>query len=249
MPPTPSTCSATSDKDKPPASPAAQSGGALVRLGCSLLLLVAFCRRSGLPRIATRSTYTSFDAQVRAHNVKSLDVYGPVAYGEFVEPPLLQPASDAKPARPEGRRKPTKDRRRAGRRAEQEFLGHAARAKTLTPELVRQWREAGVESIAFHKPKNYSDLLLLVWLGLLMFLVLGGWSMARRARDQMLGGGMLPGVLRSPARRYSTEGPQVTFKDVAGLEREEGPAGDRRVSARPEEVSASSAAACPRACC
>src|SRR6476469_4680257 len=41
--------------------------------------------------------------------------------------------------------------------------------------------------------------------------------MARRARDQMLGGGMMSGVLRSPARSYSSEGPQVAFKDVAGL--------------------------------
>jgi cell division protease FtsH len=41
--------------------------------------------------------------------------------------------------------------------------------------------------------------------------------MARRARDQMMGGGMLPGVLKSPARRYSTDGPKVTFNDVAGL--------------------------------
>jgi len=32
-----------------------------------------------------------------------------------------------------------------------------------------------------------------------------------------MGGGMLPGVLRSPARRYSAEGPKVTFNDVAGL--------------------------------
>ncbi len=32
-----------------------------------------------------------------------------------------------------------------------------------------------------------------------------------------MGGGMLPGVLRSPARRYSAEGTRVTFNDVAGL--------------------------------
>ena len=79
----------------------------------------------------------------------------------------------------------------------------------VDPEFVRQWRDAGVESIEFHRPKNYSDLLLLVWLGLLVFLVIGGWNMARRARDQMLGGGMLPGVLRSPARRYSADGPRT----------------------------------------
>jgi cell division protease FtsH len=33
----------------------------------------------------------------------------------------------------------------------------------------------------------------------------------------MLGGGMLPGVLRSPARRYAADAQRVTFNDVAGL--------------------------------
>ena len=82
---------------------------------------------------------------------------------------------------------------------------------------MSHWRESGVESIAFHRPKNYSDWLLLVWLGLLLFLVFGGWSMARRTRDQMLSGGMLPGVMRSPARRYAVDQARVTFNDVAGL--------------------------------
>ena len=66
-------------------------------------------------------------------------------------------------------------------------------------------------------PRNYTELLLLVWLGLLVFLIVGGWSLARRAHDQMLGGGMLPGVLKSPARRYAVDAQRVTFNDVAGL--------------------------------
>jgi cell division protease FtsH len=48
-------------------------------------------------------------------------------------------------------------------------------------------------------------------------LVIGGWTLARRARDQMLGGGMLSGVMRSPARRYAADGERTTFSDVAGL--------------------------------
>jgi cell division protease FtsH len=88
----------------------------------------------------------------------------------------------------------------------------------VAPETVQLWRDAGVQRIRFYPAKDYSQVLMLIWLGLLLFLILGGWSMARRARDQMLtGGGMLPGVLRSPARRYAEEGPRVTFNDVAGL--------------------------------
>jgi cell division protease FtsH len=86
----------------------------------------------------------------------------------------------------------------------------------LDPEFVDELAAAGVE-IRGSEPRSYTELLLLVWLGLLAVLVIGGWAMARRARDQMLGGGILPGILRSPARRYATDGPRVTFNDVAGL--------------------------------
>jgi cell division protease FtsH len=156
--------------------------------------------------------FTSFEAQIRARNVKSIDVYGSVAYGEFIKAPL----ADAKKA---DKKPPSKDGKAAKEQpqtAGKEFWVTLP-GENVDPEFVRQWRDAGVQSITFHKPRNYSDALLLIWLGLLVFLVIGGWGMARRAREQMMGGGMLPGVLKSPARRYSAEGPKVTFNDVAGL--------------------------------
>ncbi len=39
-----------------------------------------------------------------------------------------------------------------------------------------------------------------------------------RMRDQMVGGGILGGFSRSPAKRYDTTTKPVTFADVAGLE-------------------------------
>ena len=90
-------------------------------------------------------------------------------------------------------------------------------SEDLDRELRRQILDAGVDPFVIHEPTDYSRILLLVWLVLLAFLLFGGWNLARRARDQMLGGGMLPGVLRSPARRYTGEGPKVTFNDVARL--------------------------------
>jgi cell division protease FtsH len=82
----------------------------------------------------------------------------------------------------------------------------------LRQELI----DAGV-ALTARPPTDFSQVLLLVWLGLLAAMIVGGWALARRARDQMLGGGMLPGVLRSPARRYAADGQRVTFNDVAGL--------------------------------
>jgi cell division protease FtsH len=50
-------------------------------------------------------------------------------------------------------------------------------------------------------------------------LIAGLWFMFRRTRDQMLGGGLLSGFSKSPARRYETGSQTVTtFADVAGLE-------------------------------
>ncbi|MCC7476040.1 MAG: ATP-dependent zinc metalloprotease FtsH [Pirellulales bacterium] len=180
--------------------------------------------------------YSFFDAQVRARNVQSIDVHGQIGYGEFVEAPLAPPdpknANDSDSAKEpkdttaepaaNSKEEPTSPSREskaegdAPKRLKKKFVVTLPSDK-LETELVRAWREHGVEDITFTPPANYSDLLLLVWLGLLIFLVVGGWNMARRARDQMLGGGMLSGVLRSPARRYETSDARITFKDVAGL--------------------------------
>ena len=48
-------------------------------------------------------------------------------------------------------------------------------------------------------------------LGVFMFIL-------RRARDQFMGGGILGGFAKSPAKRYDTTIKPVTFSDVAGLE-------------------------------
>lgn len=53
-------------------------------------------------------------------------------------------------------------------------------------------------------------------LPILLFVFL--WSMFRRTRDQLMGGGFLSGFSKSPAKRYETTEEPITFKDVAGLE-------------------------------
>ncbi|HEX7379165.1 MAG TPA: ATP-dependent zinc metalloprotease FtsH, partial [Pirellulales bacterium] len=51
---------------------------------------------------------------------------------------------------------------------------------------------------------------------LLLFALM--WVMFRRARDQFMGGGILSGFNKSPAKRYETGKQSITFEDVAGLE-------------------------------
>jgi cell division protease FtsH len=176
-----------------------------------LTLLLAVLASQWFATERTEIDYTFFVAQLQAKNVKSIDVQGAVAYGEFVDPPLAPPASTpAKAAKPGEKADQTP--RRLGRK----FFVNLP-SDTVDAELRQQLLDAGVNPITFQRPRDYGTILLLVWLGLLAFLIFGGWSMARRARDTMLGGGMLTGVLRSPARRYSEEFQRVTFNDVAGL--------------------------------
>ncbi|HEY3395173.1 MAG TPA: ATP-dependent zinc metalloprotease FtsH [Lacipirellulaceae bacterium] len=156
--------------------------------------------------------YTFFHKQLQARNIKSLEIRGQKAFGEFVEPPP-SPTATRQPADSAGKNESQADK--APRRLPKNFF-----VNLLSPEVDAELRKALIDAkvdVTSRPPTDYSQVLLLVWLGLLAVLLFGGWSMARRARDQMLGGGMLSGVLRSPARRYEADQGRVTFKDVAGL--------------------------------
>jgi cell division protease FtsH len=176
-----------------------------------LLLLLVVVASQWYAEDHVEIDYTFFHRQLEARNVKSLEIQGQLAYGEFIEPPPL-PAAAAQP-KPEA---PTDQLEKTAQRLPKKFVVHLLNADGPDAELRQELLDAGVQ-VSSQPPRNYTELLLLIWLGLLVFLIFGGWSLARRARDQMLGGGMLPGVLRSPARRYSSDAQRVTFNDVAGL--------------------------------
>jgi cell division protease FtsH len=59
---------------------------------------------------------------------------------------------------------------------------------------------------------------MLVYLLVTVGLFAGLWIMLRRTRDQVLGGGILSGFAKSPAKRYESSSQPITFNDVAGLE-------------------------------
>jgi cell division protease FtsH len=187
-----------------------------------LMLLMVVVGSQWLSGPRSEIDYTFFEMQLAARNVKSLVVYrgDAYAYGEFVEPPLAPTSSkgDAKSQADGEESSDDKSKEKAARprRLSKDFVVTLP-SDDIDSATIEAWKAAGVAPIVFQRARDYSQILLLVWLGLLVFLVLGGWNMARRARDQMMGGGMLPGVLKSPARRYSTDGPKVTFNDVAGL--------------------------------
>src|SRR3954449_9587177 len=125
-----------SDKPQPRLRPKA---AAFWTIGV-ILILGAMIASQFFGEERTEIGFSEFDAQVRAHNVKSIDVHGPVAYGEFNEPliqtetePPKSSAKDAKPAK---------------------TTTHLIRKFSVTlpsdkvdAEFVRLWRESGVKSI------------------------------------------------------------------------------------------------------
>jgi cell division protease FtsH len=199
--------------EKDPASPGRRPPPAAMWTVAALLALLAVLASQWYAVERSPINYTFFESQLAARNVKAIEVHGREAYGEFVEPPLApEPAKDKSTKTEQESAEAAKQPQRLSRKFIVTLPGDNVDSK-----LLEEWKKAGVESIDFHPATDYSSWLFLIWLGLLALLVFGGWNMARRTRDQMLGGGMLPGVLRSPARRYSAEGPRVTFDDVAGL--------------------------------
>jgi cell division protease FtsH len=91
----------------------------------------------------------------------------------------------------------------------------------LPPQVGEKWLDQLSEKnvlVTAKEPTNYSDLVMLASMGLLLLLFFAAWTMMRRAREQGLGGGMLSSVTKSPARRYDSDEHDVSFEDVAGLE-------------------------------
>ena len=88
---------------------------------------------------------------------------------------------------------------------------------SASDSLEDKLKEHGVD-FAYEQPFDYNVLFTFLWFILLIGLIVFMWGFMRRTREQMMGGGMLGGVIKSPARRYEADdGPQKTFDDVAGL--------------------------------
>ena len=108
-------------------------------IGLLILLFAAFAaQRFSSDR--EEIDFTSFDALVRSHKVKSIDVYGSIAYGEFVEPRVVQPPGEESKVSS----KDSKTAADQSRRAIKEFWVTLP-GENVDPEFVRQWREAGVQ--------------------------------------------------------------------------------------------------------
>ncbi|MEN0110846.1 MAG: ATP-dependent zinc metalloprotease FtsH, partial [Planctomycetota bacterium] len=154
---------------------------------------------TGINRVSNRF----FWEQVEADNVSVAVIRGRTLLGEFKEPPLPPPAL--------GETEPASDEPLPKRFAV--TLGRMG-----IDDGLREHLNAHDVDYVVEEEFSLDTLLTFVWIALIIVMAVWMWSFMRRSRDQMMGGGMLGGVTRSPARRYEAEeDTRKTFDDVAGL--------------------------------
>ncbi len=147
-------------------------------------------------------SYSQLQQELEAGNIAKVTISGRQLVGEFKEP--VQPVTTST----------TEAQREAEIKPIKRFLC------TLPLQAGEEWLqnlEANGVEIKAEDPAAYDDLFFFASLAGLVLIVLFVWTMLRRTRDQMMGGGMLGNVTKSPARRYDSEDQPVTFDDVAGL--------------------------------
>jgi len=186
-------------KDDPSKRKLPQRLGPLHWIALGLLGFVTFSFLAPAWSNSTTLLYSQLLEQLDNDNVSKITISGQHVTGELREP-ILPKDDDGKKSK---KTKPIK------------------RFSTLLPNQVgEQWLETlqakDVEILA-ESPTSYDDLFMLVSVVGLVLLFFFAWTMIRRTRDQMTGGGMLGGVTKSPARRYDAEDKRVVFDDVAGL--------------------------------
>ena len=180
-----------------PASPRNPTQWLVLALMGVAVLLVLFSSWGA----ETSISYSQLLEQIEAKNIAKVTIHSRQVVGEFKQPVAI-PQPDLSP--------------------EKQPAPITRFQCTLPPQAGEDWlkslqNEAGVE-IRAENPTNYDDLFFFVSLLGLGLLVMFAWTMMRRTRDQMMGGGMLGGVIKSPARRYEANDRKITFDDVAGLE-------------------------------
>jgi cell division protease FtsH len=153
-----------------------------------------------------RSTisYGVFRQQLEEGNIERVTAQGNVIRGEFADPP---PDPEATPG-DDGRRP----------KLHKKFRTTLPMGNVLESPLDQKLLgELGANYNA-QPPTDNTGLLLGVYLLVTVLLFAGVWFMFRRARDQVLGGGLMGSFSKSPARRYEATAKPITFDDVAGLE-------------------------------
>ncbi len=163
-------------------------------------------------------SYDVFDAQLEKQNIKFIRVRDDSAEGFFKIPPEKGVVYDAKgiPQKPR-----LSDDGKTDTYEKKFFVqlptDTQSRSKLL--DRLRELKKGDPEFGYDVTPGSITgQLYTFLYLGIAVASIALIWSMFRRSRDQMMGGGFLSGFTRSTAKRYEQSDQPITFNDVAGLE-------------------------------
>jgi cell division protease FtsH len=207
--------------ERPPQRPRLTPPPLIIAMMLLLLVAALWFGNEGSNRITI--TYGQFREALAGDYVAEVIINDHEVRGKL-RPGVEIPAEDKLPApsqtqksdaekKPQPKPQPAADKKGAGSVEFVTFL-----PADLPAELDRElFKKLGPH---YRAAKQTSDvgLMIALYLGtpLVLFVLL--WIMMRRARDQFLGGGILSGFSKSPAKRYENGKQRITFEDVAGLE-------------------------------
>ena len=149
-------------------------------------------------------SYSTFREELAKNNIKEIEFTGSYAVGRFREPPVVD-------------KKKLEDGKEVSVREPLLPEFSVEMSPYAGEELDKELREKNV-IIRSQRGTDGTGLLIIAYLvgTVLIFGLM--WMMFRRAREQFMGGGILGGFSKSPAKLYETSNKPVTFADVAGLE-------------------------------
>jgi cell division protease FtsH len=183
----------------------------------AVLVLLAFMAFSRSNASRSEITYDFFWKQLLANNVSQVDFDSQsLLLGRFRKIP-------EEPAKPAGTSNESKLENWFGQSKreplQQDFsvVLPPADNPALMNTLTEMSEKHGLR-INAQQPSDNTMFALLLYCFVPLLLLGGLWLMLRRTRDQFLGGGILSGFTKSPAKRYEELAKPITFKDVAGLE-------------------------------
>ena len=195
----PSTPTPQSDRNTPRARPNSSIIWILLIVAAVVLLLYTSKGESKVSEVK----YGFFFKQLVDDNVAEARVEGRRLHGKFRQPPLD----------PEGK----KGKDENVLTLKEQFVAILPDSAFEDQELNRLLRENVGVGYSAAEPADNTLMLLFLYLLFPIGLLVVIWIMFRRTRDQFLGGGVLAGFTKSPARRYESGEKQITFDDVAGL--------------------------------
>ena len=149
-------------------------------------------------------SYGTFRQELDRDNIAKLQIKGMKAHGEFKSPP---PNPEGKP-----------DRQGNLPAYSTQFVTTLPPSALDDRDLDAVLRSKLGSAYSAEEPGDSTGYLLAFYVLITVLLLAGMWFLFRRTRDQVLGGGLLSGFSKSPAKRYESGDKPITFADVAGLE-------------------------------